>query len=296
MKKLCYIMLVMLVVACKPSLPSGVLSQDEMEDVLYDMHLAQALYTSREGVNDNADIYALRAAVLKKHDIEQAEWDSSYAYYNRNARELYNIYTSLAERVNGDVVALGGKADGIVDGEADTANVWNQEPAFIIMQQAPYNHVSFEITPDSTFQDGDRISLQYDVKMIFQDGYRDVVANLFVYYDNDSVAVAVTHTTSNAAGIVTINNEKDRLHVKKIAGYFMLGQNLSQNSANRNATVMRLASVYNVKLVHLHTEAPEPEKDESENHGSSEEKPDSLATAASIRDSILKAKPPVVNK
>lgn len=296
MKKLCYILLVMLVMACKPSLPSGVLSSDEMEDVLYDMHVAQAIYNNREGVSDNADIYALRASVLKKHNIEQADWDSSFAYYSRNAKELYNIYNSLAERVNGDVIALGGKADGLVDSEADTANVWNQEPAFILMQQAPFNHVSFEIIPDSTFQDGDRISLQYDVKMIFQDGYRDVVANLFVFYDNDSVATAVTHTTMNTSGIVTINNEQDRLHIKKITGYFILGQNLSQNSSNRNATVMRLASVYNVKLLHFHTTPPEPVEEPTNDGEAPEEQKDSAAVIAEIRDSILKAKPAVVNK
>lgn len=286
-----YIILSTLIVACAPSTPSGILSEDEMEDVLYDMHIAQSIYEARDGgVLTGADLIALRASVLKRHDIDQASWDSSFNYYCRNSRELYGIYQSLSERIERNVVALGGKVDGMQSEEADTANVWNAESSFILMHQSPYNIYTFDIQPDSTFEDGDRITLQYDAQFLFQDGMRDITSFLAVYYDNDSISSITTHTNFDGHGIATINNDVDRLHIKQIKGYFILVQNLTQNTSNPNTSMMRLASIRNVKLLHLRTMPPAPIEEENK------ENTDSLAIDSLRKDSIKKSHPVVVNK
>ncbi len=270
--------------ACAPSVPSGILQKDEMEDVLYDMHIAQSIYETREGgVATGADLLALRASVLRKHDVDKAVWDSSFNYYCRNSRDMYDIYQSLAKRIERNVIALGGKVDGFQGSEADTANVWKAEDAFILMQQAPYNLFTFDVIPDSTFEDGDRITLQYDAQFIFQDGMRDIATFLAVYYDNDSIATVTSHSNFDGHGIVTLNNDVNRLHVKRIKGYFLLVQNLTQNSSNANTTTMRLAAIRNVKLLHLRTEPPAVKKEEPV------EKVDSLKADSLMKDSIMKS-------
>lgn len=270
--------------ACAPSVPSGILQKDEMEDVLYDMHIAQSIYETREGgVATGADLLALRASVLRKHDVDKAVWDSSFNYYCRNSRDMYDIYQSLAKRIERNVIALGGKVDGFQGSEADTANVWKAEDAFILMQQAPYNLFTFDVIPDSTFEDGDRITLQYDAQFIFQDGMRDIATFLAVYYDNDSISTVTSHSNFDGHGIVTLNNDVNRLHVKRIKGYFLLVQNLTQNSSNANTTTMRLAAIRNVKLLHLRTEPPAVKKEEPV------EKVDSLKADSLMKDSIMKS-------
>ena len=270
--------------ACAPSVPSGILQKDEMEDVLYDMHIAQSIYETREGgVATGADLLALRASVLRKHDVDKAVWDSSFNYYCRNSWDMYDIYQSLAKRIERNVIALGGKVDGFQGSEADTANVWKAEDAFILMQQAPYNLFTFDVIPDSTFEDGDRITLQYDAQFIFQDGMRDIATFLAVYYDNDSIATVTSHSNFDGHGIVTLNNDVNRLHVKRIKGYFLLVQNLMQNSSNANTTTMRLAAIRNVKLLHLRTEPPAVKKEEPV------EKVDSLKADSLMKDSIMKS-------
>ena len=276
--------------ACAPSVPSGILQKDEMEDVLYDMHIAQSIYETREGgVATGADLLALRASVLRKHDVDKAVWDSSFNYYCRNSRDMYDIYQSLAKRIERNVIALGGKVDGFQGSEADTANVWKAEDAFILMQQAPYNLFTFDVIPDSTFEDGDRITLQYDAQFIFQDGMRDIATFLAVYYDNDSIATVTSHSNFDGHGIVTLNNDVNRLHVKRIKGYFLLVQNLTQNSSNANTTTMRLAAIRNVKLLHLRTEPPAVKKEEPV------EKVDSLKADSLMKDSIMKSHTTVKN-
>ncbi|MDD7246622.1 MAG: DUF4296 domain-containing protein [Prevotellaceae bacterium] len=284
MKQISYVILLLFVMACAPSVPSGILQKDEMEDVLYDMHIAQSIYETREGgVATGADLLALRASVLRKHDVDKAVWDSSFNYYCRNSRDMYDIYQSLAKRIERNVIALGGKVDGFQGSEADTANVWKAEDAFILMQQAPYNLFTFDVIPDSTFEDGDRITLQYDAQFIFQDGMRDIATFLAVYYDNDSIATVTSHSNFDGHGIVTLNNDVNRLHVKRIKGYFLLVQNLTQNSSNANTTTMRLAAIRNVKLLHLRTEPPAVKKEEPV------EKVDSLKADSLMKDSIMKS-------
>lgn len=278
-------LILFLFASCTPSLPDGILSHDDMEDVLYDMHMAQTLYDNNEGRSSDGDILALRASVLKKHGIDEAMWDSSYNYYCRNVHEMREIYESLMPRLERNIIALGGQVDGVQSDEADTANVWKSESAFILMQQAPYNVRTFTILPDSTFEDGDRITLQYDAQMLFQDGYRDVTALLAVTYSNDSTTTTVVHTNSDGHGIASINNDVNRLHIRSIRGYFLLAQNLTVQSTNPNGTTMRLAALRNVKLLHLRTLPPAPAKTEPQ-----EETPvDSLRTDSLIRDSVLKA-------
>lgn len=251
--------------ACAPSLPSGVLSEDDMEDVLYDMHVAQAIYETslRENNPKEQDIIAMRASVLKKHDLTQAEWDSSMVYYSRNAHKLHGIYASLMERLERNIIALGGKVDGIQGEDADTANVWNTDRSFILTRQAPYNRFAFHVNADSTFLPGDRITLQYDAQLIFQDGMRDITAVLTVFYEGDSIMTRSTHTTSNSHGIVSIGTDGKPLKVKQIKGYFLLGQNLGTISSNVNGTTLQLAALSNVKLLHLH-EQPVAVKKEDE--------------------------------
>ena len=251
-------LLMMLMTACAPSLPDGVLTRDEMEDVLYDFHIAQALYETREYHSTESDIIALRANVLRKHGLTQQEWDKTMLYYCQHADEMHQIYLGLVDRVERNVIALGGKSEGMQGEEADTANVWNTNANVILMQQPPYNVLSYDITPDSTFQDGDNISLQCDAKFVFQDGYRAMIMVMAVTYDNDSIVTATSHINNDGHGIVTVNNEHDRLHVKNIKGFLMLEKNLEAVTSQQVSTTLRLVSLRNIRLHHLHTTPPPP--------------------------------------
>lgn len=267
------LLMIAIMTACAPSRPKDILSQGEMEDILYDMHIAQALYEDGDVRENDEDIIMLRAEVLKKHEVTQAEWDSSYFYYCKNANELHEIYTSLSDRLQQDILAVGGQLENSgIDG-ADSTNIWNMESSIVLMQQAPYNQFSFNITPDSTFAVGDRVVLQCDVQMIFQDGYKDLAVCLEIYYDNDSINTNVIHINGDNRCVITVNNDVDRLKVKQIKGFMIMVQTLNQESTNSNATTLRLAAIRNIKLLHTHTDPPAKSKPEDEQN---KEKSDSV--------------------
>ena len=279
----------LLLFGCAPSRPNMVLSPEDMTDVLYDMHLAQTLYDDGDVKNSDADIIMLRNEVLKKHGVSVEEWDSSFNYYCRNTNELYGIYKRIDERLEHNVMMLGGKVEGMQGDDADTCNVWGMESAFVLMQQPPFNKLTFEVTPDSTFVDGDKITLQFDAQMMYQDGYRDLTACLAVYYDNDSVASGVRHVNSDQHCVITINNEQDRLHVKSIKGFLLLQQNLAQETTQTAMPPLRFAAISSIKLLHQHTKnASESQKTDN---GLNELKADSVKKDSVKTDSVHDAIP-----
>ena len=67
---------VLLFASCKPEVPSKYIQPDDMEDLIYDYHIAQGVAAQQDG---NAD-YNRRMVfevVLKDHGVTQAEFDSS---------------------------------------------------------------------------------------------------------------------------------------------------------------------------------------------------------------------------
>ena len=84
MKKICaffsiLICLLLGVVSCKPSLPGDVLSKGKMADILYDYHVALSMAHTADG-GDTGQSITYREAVLRKHDVTSAEFDSSMVY------------------------------------------------------------------------------------------------------------------------------------------------------------------------------------------------------------------------
>ena len=83
--------------SCKPSLPRDVLSKGKMTDILFDYHIALAMAQNEDGGSEKNSL-AYREAVLKKHDVTSADFDSSMVYYMRHT-ELQIGRASCRERV-----------------------------------------------------------------------------------------------------------------------------------------------------------------------------------------------------
>ncbi len=244
----CILFIVYALIACRPGIPVDVLSEGDMVDILYDIHIAQAMAETHDGLKDERDVVALRSAVLKKYDVTPGEYERSYLFYCSNAEYLQEIYNDLSDRIKDNVIAAGGKIQGIETEEADTANVWNQEPFIILMDNTPYNKMSFSVLPDSTFRSDDRINLQYDAQTIVQDGSCDVMACMNVFY-GDSIVTQTTHVTSSGSGVVTVNSQSNQKKISKINGFFILLPNTSTSQVD--ASPFRLVVLRKIKLLHL---------------------------------------------
>lgn len=84
--------------------PEGVLSENDMVDLLADIELAEAYYNTTAGPGSGITREMLIESVLQKHGVTHAELDSTMAYYGRNIDDYYALYekveTKLRKRSN----------------------------------------------------------------------------------------------------------------------------------------------------------------------------------------------------
>lgn len=244
--------------SCKPSLPSGVLSKGKMTDILYDYHLALAM-AHMDDNGDKGQSLAYREAVLRKHDVTSAEFDSSMVYYMRHTELLEDVYKDLTDRYNNEITAMGGSASAggefaNLSATGDTANVWNLATSMVFMPVKPFNSTSFDIKVDSTFHKGDRLMLDFDAQFIYQDGMRNGVAMLAVQFGNDSIAQRTIMIQSTQHYSVELS-DADSLGIKSVKGYFML-MNDDNGTGVSSQTTLKLMFLEHIKLIRMHPQKP----------------------------------------
>ncbi|MHC6728865.1 DUF4296 domain-containing protein [Segatella copri] len=244
--------------SCKPSLPSGVLSKGKMTDILYDYHLALAM-AHMDDNGDKGQSLAYREAVLRKHDVTSAEFDSSMVYYMRHTELLEDVYKDLTDRYNNEITAMGGSAKeggefANLSATGDTANVWNLAASMVFMPVKPFNSTSFNIKVDSTFHKGDRLMLDFDAQFIYQDGMRNGVAMLAVQFGNDSIAQRTIMIQSTQHYSVELS-DADSLGIKSVKGYFML-MNDDNGMGVSSQTTLKLMFLEHIKLIRMHPQKP----------------------------------------
>lgn len=244
--------------SCKPSLPGGVLSKGKMTDILYDYHLALAM-AHMDDNGDKGQSLAYREAVLRKHDVTSAEFDSSMVYYMRHTELLEDVYKDLTDRYNNEITAMGGSAKeggefANLSATGDTANVWNLATSMVFMPVQPFNSTSFDIKVDSTFHKGDRLMLDFDAQFIYQDGMRNGVAMLAVQFGNDSIAQRTIMIQSTQHYSVELS-DADSLGIKSVKGYFML-MNDDNGTGVSSQTTLKLMFLEHVKLIRMHPLKP----------------------------------------
>ena len=274
------ICLALLVQSCKPSVPRHVIQPGDMEDILFDYHVANSMATLDYG-NDadyNARLYKL--GVLKKYGVTEADFDSSMVYYTRHADLLHSIYEKLATRMANEALAVGADANDVnryMINDGDTANIWSQERAFALMTDAPYNVVSFHADADSSYHKGDRFVMAYDTKFLYQDGMKNGVAQLVVKFANDSVATKTMHMSVDKDYSMEIA-DKDSIGVKNVKAFIFL----SKDSRAAEST-LKVMVVSNMRIIKCHPQIKPYEKSSGENPAPSTPiKPDS----SNINDTI----------
>lgn len=246
------------IASCKPSVPGEYLSEKEMENVLYDFHIAEAMANDNSRQDGDAAMITYREAVFKKHGITAAEFDSSMVYYMRHTKLLHDIYVNLGDRLTAEAQAMGADVSDLNSlgnmVSSDTANIWKGPSAMVLSTYKPYNYYSFEVPVDTSFHKGDKLMLNFQAQFLFQEGMRDGVAMLAVTFKNDSVAYSNSRMSSSQSYSIQVE-DRDSLGIKSVKGYFLL--NVGDFGGAESYTTMKLMFVHHIKLVKLRMK-PQP--------------------------------------
>lgn len=79
--------------------PDHVLDEGKMVDVMTDMQMAEAYYSTSSGPKTYVDKETLKESVLQKHGVSQEDLDSTIAYYGRNIDDYFRLYGKVEQKI-----------------------------------------------------------------------------------------------------------------------------------------------------------------------------------------------------
>ena len=255
---LTYLLVLMLVVACKPTVPSEYIQPGDMEDILYDYHLALAMSRQKGGreVDFNRSLYF--QSVLKKHGVTEAEFDSSLVYYYSHVYRLKDIYSEVNQRLSDEATSLGVAVGDInrysqYSTTGDTANIWNQQTDLLLVPCPTMNRYEFTVKVDSSFKKGDSFMFQFMSEYIWQSGSKDLTVCIVCKYEGDSIIQTVNHVSSAGTAQVRIPaNRKNKL--TDMRGFIYL------NDGNDDGNGRKMLFISQIQLIRFHDKTAENEE------------------------------------
>lgn len=206
------------ITGCKPSIPKGIISPGDMEDILYDYHVSRTMADQIPSDKSREyDEMMLMHAMLKKHGVTEAEFDSSLVYYFSHVDKFSKIYQEVTKRLNEDAMELGasvGELGKITSYSltGDTANIWNDATSVFLMPRPGYNRMSFALKADTAFKKGDSFQFTMMSSYLYKAGMKDALVHVAMHYDNDSISTHYVHST--VSGLTTLRipaNEEQRV-------------------------------------------------------------------------------------
>lgn len=93
-----YITVVLLLGGCSP-IPRGVLSLEKMENLCYEMHLAEGVIQVENLYSANDQMNECYTLLLEKYGITQADFDSSLVWYINNPQFFNKVYPRVVQRL-----------------------------------------------------------------------------------------------------------------------------------------------------------------------------------------------------
>jgi hypothetical protein len=235
--------------SCKPTVPSQYIQPDDMEDLLYDYHITQAMADddSKSFEESQYDQTLYFAAVLKKHGITKAEFDSSLIYYYIRADRFNDIYQNVAKRLSNDALELGASEGEVnryakLSSNSDTTDVWMGQLSAMILPYPPYNRLIFEQKADTSFRKGDSFLFMINSEFIYQNGSRNAEACIAMRYDNDTIVSRTIGISTSGMSQVQIPSLDNRI-VKSIRGYIYLPPEKDVTNT------LKMMAVKNIQLI-----------------------------------------------
>ena len=202
MRKKYILLLIMgaVISSCSKEIPDDIIQPAEMEEILYDYHLAVSLGTDLPNMGI-PERQALKNYALEKHQVSRALFDSSMVWYTRHTNFLYEIYSQLDKRytmaetrMKTQINKRSGQIEISLSG--DSVDVWSDRDLYWLSTSNLTNKVTFNLKADTTFRSLDALALE---------------AN-FTFFDSDSIS-----STQAVVGLnLTLKNDSIHSLIQKV--------------------------------------------------------------------------------
>ncbi len=171
--------------------PKGIIPQKQMEQILYDVHLAEGVM--EEYPSHYRDLPAkqgLMAGVFAKNNITKMEFDSSLVYYSGHLDKYMKVYEAVNKRLqtDRDTIAeyLARYERSLLSPEGDSVDVWKLADQLLLSGDMNRFASSFELKGDSNYRADNRLVWEmrtFDIDsvtpLLFSIGYQLYNGNTF---------------------------------------------------------------------------------------------------------------------
>lgn len=279
------ILLLLVLTACRPQLPKGVIGEGKMERILYDYHMMQGVAENTPADTGNMETYRyeLMSAVFKKHGVTEEEFEKSMTFYCSDLQRLHRIYRNLGRRFEREASAYGETQVRDVyanlSADGDTANVWGGRPVLVVRSNVEENIMTWKQTCDSTWLPGDQLIWRFKPVSFSPRSYRSITADIVVHFTNDSIRSAFRTGTPGSQLDIQIRNNEGWTPAAIIGHLYLPVSNDPQD--------LTVIAATQVMLIRMHVEQKVVEEVAA---------PDSLASDSLAIDSVAKNVTPSDNE
>lgn len=247
-----------LMTSCGKSKNEEVIPPKKMENVLYDYHLTLGLSSKLSSAQDHTK-QAYKNYLFKKHNITEAQFDSSMVWYTRNAYELSKIYQNLDKRLNREKTKLHTMLQerqiDIAIQPGDTVDIWQYYPVYWLTDAHLNNKLTFTMKADENFWVKDAFRWNADVTFLSP---CKATMGFNIRFNNDSI---IGKTISLKNGNNSLYVEADTIgEIKDINGFIYV----HKDSVHQTPSVL----ISNLSLTKYH----QKEENETPEANSTEEK------------------------
>ena len=218
-------LLAVVMVACKVERPGYVLSDGVMEKVLYDYHIAKAMGENLD-YNEQYKRTLYLNAVFKKHNITQAQFDTTMAWYARHPEVVNEVYDIVRERLmasrenyNHLVSLRDGKPTRSKAG--DSIDVWIWDRIHMLSGMPLDNKLMFTLPSDDNYQASDTIKWTVGFNFLSEqlvDTTKRPVMAMQVAYAKDTIVSALCRIDSSQVAQLVL--QADTLgDIKELRGF-----------------------------------------------------------------------------
>lgn len=184
--------------ACN-GVPDQVIQPDEMASLMADVRMADAVVTiqAREYNNDTVKL-ALRRAVLERHGVSEADFDTSLVWYGHNIGKYQEVTQMsidiLEQRLKDATARAAGEAALSVAG--DSVDIWTGPLVFSVNRRSPSRYIAFVFDSDRNWEPGDIYTLRSRVVSPLN----AVRWNMTAQYDDGSVETTTSSLSVSESG------------------------------------------------------------------------------------------------
>lgn len=187
--------------------PKDVLTDKEMVDLLTDLQIAQAYYSTSGAGSQRINRDSITESVLKKHNVSHEQLDSTVAYYGRNMDDYYLLF----EKVEQNLREISGQSAESI--KEDDIWPYSHFAAFFPGQMT--NGITFSIPADQLERGS---SVDWRMRVTRPDG---IELTLGVEYMDGSASIVTRNVSGNrnlSLGVMT----DTALNAKRIFGTMMV--------------------------------------------------------------------------